>query len=254
VAVAEEDSTPTASAEEGAPKESQVSATTGVGANQREPGWYPTGTNPNEQSYWDGGRWIKIRNWVAGKGWVEADGHGALIRAQVAAAQPRLSANPYAEASYARPRTTAPATFSMGVFLLLVSGIALMFGSVSVWVHVSGSVGIASFHASVIGTDPTISTLIGVNGWITFIAGIVLVVFGGLSLSSEEVLLVGLTFVVSVATVVFASYDMFRIVQKISDVTTGPSANLSVGWGLICVLSAAVLALIISIARLLNSR
>ena len=49
-----------------------------------------------------------------------------------------------------------------------------MYGSVGSWVHVSGSVGVANFHASINGTDPGISTLIGVNGWVTFIGGILL--------------------------------------------------------------------------------
>ena len=81
-----------------------------------------------------------------------------------------------------------------------------------------------------------------------------LVVFGGLAMSSEERLLVVLTTLVSLAVAVFAIYDMFRIVQKISNVTTTAPAYLSVGWGLICVLSASVLAILVSIARLLGQR
>ena len=53
-------------------------------------------------------------------------------------------------------------------------------------------------------------------------------------------------------TTVFAIYDMFRIVQKISQVPSPSSANVSVGWGLICVLSAAVLATLIAIVRLVQ--
>ena len=52
------------------------------------------------------------------------------------------------------------------------------------------------------------------------------------------------------ATLVFAVYDMFRIVQKISQVHTSAGANVSVGWGLITVLSAAVLAMLVALVRL----
>ncbi len=53
-------------------------------------------------------------------------------------------------------------------------------------------------------------------------------------------------------TAIFAIYDMFRIVQKISQVPSTVSADVSVGWGLICVLSAAVLATLIALVRLLQ--
>ena len=55
---------------------------------------------------------------------------------------------------------------------------------------------------------------------------------------------------VAAATLVFAIYDMFRIVQKISQVTTSAGSTISVGWGLITVLSAAVLAMLVSLVRL----
>ena len=62
-----------------------------------------------------------------------------------------------------------------------------------------------------------------------------------------------LTTVIAAATLVFAIYDMFRIVQKISQVPATASADVSVGWGLICVLSAAVLAMLVALARLLHT-
>ena len=96
--------------------------------------------------------------------------------------------------------------------------------------------------------------MIGVNGYVTFIGGIVLLVLGGLAMSSEETLLVALTTIASLAILVFAIYDMFRIVQKISALPASVNPSVSVGWGLICVLSAAVLAMIVSVARLLGQR
>jgi hypothetical protein len=111
-------------------------------------------------------------------------------------------------------------------------------------------VGIVTFHGSLNGTDPAISQLIGVNGYITFVAGIVLLVFGGLALTNDEKYLAVLTFIVAAATVIFAAYDTFRIVQKISNVSVPAPSSISVGAGLICVLSAAVLALVVAVARL----
>ncbi len=225
----------------------------GTGRLTKQPGWYALGTNPNEQSFWDGERWSGVRHWVAGAGWIDGNGASRPAGPQPTRAETRLSANPYSTPLAVRARTM-PATFSLAVLLLIVSGVALMFGSVGSWVHVTGSVGVANFHLSINGTDPAISTLIGVNGYVTFIGGIVLVVFGGLALSSDEVVLIALTTIASLAVLVFAIYDMFRIVQKISQVQTAAGSSVSVGWGLICVLSAAVLAMIVALARLFQQR
>ncbi len=209
-----------------------------LGAEPRDPGWYPTGTNPNEQAYWDGQGWTGTRNWTV-NGWVE-DG----------TAPKRRSANPYAP--LAANRRGAPATLNMGLLLLMVSGIALMFGSVGSWIHLSGSVGILTYHTSLNGTDQGISQLIGVNGYVTFIAGVVLLVFGGLALTNDDLVLAVVTFAAAAATLIFAIYDMFRIVQKITQVHPVAGASLSVGAGLICVLSAAALAIIVTSVRLLH--
>jgi hypothetical protein len=224
-----------------------------LGAKPSDPGWYPTGVNPNDQAYWDGQNWTARRRWTV-NGWVEQGAVPAAAAASTgpaAAAAPRLSGNPYAPPAHAKPKT-APATLNVGVLLIMISGIALMFGSVGSWVRVSGTIGIAGFHLSINGLDPGISTLISVNGYVTFIGGIVLLVFAGLAMTNDDLLLAILTALVAVATAVFAIYDMFRIVQKISNVTTSAGSSISVGWGLICVLSAAVLALIVSLVRLVS--
>ncbi len=215
------------------------------GAAPKDPGWYPIGTSPNDQSYWDGTTWTGRRHWTV-NGWVE-DRSSAPGR--------RMSANPYAP-----PATThafahahaesSPTSLNIGVLLLLVSGIALMLGSIGSWIRVSGAVGSLTFHASLNGIDPGISQLIGVNGYVTFVGGIVLLVFGGLALTNDEWYLAVLTFLVAGATLVFAIYDMFRIVQKISNVHTSAQSSISIGAGLICILSAAVLAVIVTLVRL----
>jgi hypothetical protein len=240
-------------------EESQAAAATGsapdmgwhpVGATPTDPGWYPTGTNPSDQAYWDGHAWVERRHWSV-NGWVEEGSAPVAAAATVGASAPRLSGSPYVTQRFTgtKPKA-APATLSVGLLLMMICGIALMFGSVGSWVRVTGSVGAAGFHVSINGTDPGISTLINVNGYVTFIGGIVLLVLAAVALTNDELLLAILTAVVAAAILIFAVYDMFRIVQKISQVSTSAGSNVSVGWGLITVLSAAVLAMLVSLVRL----
>ena len=225
-----------------------------VDASPKAPGWYPTRANPSDQTYWDGANWTARRRWTTGNGWVESGEvpAGAASASASPPVRPRLSANPYAPVAAGSKSAATGVTFSLGVLVLLVCGIALMFGSVGSWVHVSGNFGVANFHASINGTDPGITTLIGVNGWVTFIGGILLVIFAGFAMMSEELQLAIFTAIIAGATAVFAIYDTFRMVQKISQVPASAGANISVGWGLICVLSAAVLATLIAIVKLIQ--
>jgi hypothetical protein len=223
-----------------------------AGGNPKAPGWYPDRASPNDQSYWDGQTWTAKRRWT-GNGWIVVGDAPEEMAGDpsVSGPAPRLSANPYLPGGAVRSRSTG-FTLNLGVLVLLVCGVALMYGSVGEWVHVSGSLGIANFHVSVNGIDPTVSTLITVNGWVTFIGGVLLVVFACFEMTSEEVQLSILTTVIAAVTAIFAIYDMFRIVQKISQVPSTLGADVSVGWGLICVLSAAVLATLIALVRLLQ--
>jgi hypothetical protein len=229
----------------------------GTSASGQDPGWYNVGPNPNEQSYWDGQRWSGARHWIAGRGWIDGGGESSVHAPGGQAAQ-RVSANPYARGEVLtharRVRSGAPAALNLGVLATIVAGIALMYGSVGTWVQISGSVGVIHFGASLNGIDQGITTLIGVNGYVTLIGGIVVLVFGALALSSEERLLVILTMVVSLAVLIFAIYDVFRTVQKIQALPASVQSHVSVGWGLICVLSAAVLTMIVTVARLLGQR
>ena len=120
-----------------------------------------------------------------------------------------------------RPRRSKATgfTFNLGVLLLLVCGVALMYGSIGEWIHVSGNVGRrpTCTHPSTAST-PGSPHLITVNGWVTFIGGILLVIFACFEMTSEEIQLAILTTVIAAVTLIFAIYDMFRIVQKISQV------------------------------------
>ncbi|HVA10509.1 MAG TPA: hypothetical protein VNG12_27670 [Acidimicrobiales bacterium] len=224
-----------------------------MGANPKAPGWYPSRSRPSNQTYWDGQNWTARRRWTAGKGWlVVGDApEEALGETSAPSSAPRMSPNPYVGMSPARSKATG-FTFNLGILILLVCGIALMYGSVGEWVHVTGGVGIANFHVSINGIDPGVSTLITVNGWVTFIGGVLLVIFACFEMTSEEIQLAVFTTIIAAVTLVFAIYDMFRIVQKISLVPAAAGTDVSVGWGLICVLSATVLATLIAIVRLLQ--
>jgi hypothetical protein len=213
-----------------------------VGVAPKDAGWYPIEASHTDQAFWDGRTWTERRHWTV-NGWVE-QGAAAAGASQAR----RTSANPYAPSA---PTSKAgPVTVSLGVLLVMVSGIALMAGSVGSWVSVGGSIGVSGFHVSLNGLDPGISTLIGVNGYVTFIGGVVLLVLGGLALTNSDLLLAILTALAAAVILVFAVFDMFRIVQKISQVTTAANSSVSVGWGLIAVLSAAVLATLVSLLRL----
>jgi hypothetical protein len=226
---------------------------TGQGAGPKAPGWYPTRANPSDQTYWDGQDWTARRRWTTGKGWVVVGDapEEATTGAPLSPDRQRASANPYAPVASAK-NTATGLTLSIGDTLLLVCGIALMYGSIGTWIHISTNLGIANFSASYNGIDAGISNLISVNGWVTFIGGILLVIFACFQMTSNEVQVAVFTTLVAAATAVFAIYDMFRIVQKISGVPAAVSPDISVGWGLICVLSAAVLAVLIAIVNLVQ--
>jgi len=225
----------------------------GTVGTPKAPGWYPDRASPSDQSYWDGQSWTAKRRWTSGKGWLVAGDAPEEITADASPPLPgqRLSANPYISTGPVRSRSTG-FTLNLGLLLLLACGVALMYGSVGAWIHVSGSLSIVDFHVSVNGIDPGVSTLISVNGWVTFIGGILLVIFACFEMTSEEVLLSVLTTIIAAVTAIFAIYDMYRIVQRISQVPSAVSADVSVGWGLICVLAAAAVALLLALVRLLQ--
>ena len=180
------------------------------------------------------------------------------LSGQNSSSMARVNPNPYVPGSRGTKKATrlpAPASFNLAVLVTMVAGVALMYGSVGTWVHVVASVGVANFHVSINGLDQQVSTLIGVNGYVTFIGGIVLLVLGGLAMGSEESLLVTLTTIVSLA--VLDRRHLRHVPHRAEDLAALPASvnpSVNVGWGLICVSSAAALAMIVSIARLLGQR
>jgi hypothetical protein len=220
-----------------------VAVADGVGARRvqsdRAPGWHPDHINPNLQRYWDGSEWTAVRRWVAGK-WLD---EAPPVPAHTGA-MPTGSANPYAAAP-ARPRvstahTGRPTTIiTAGVAGLLVCSILLVLGSFTPWLSIS----IAGHGTSVSGTDSGISQLIGVNGWITFSAGILLFILTCMIVVSGEPLFRSVALVIALAAAGFAIYDLVRMLQKISQAASSSSTGLGaafhtdndIGWGLIVV-------------------
>ena len=235
-------------------------------SGKKEPGWYPDRVAPNVQKYWDGTGWIAQRRWLAGQ-WVSEPvpgmptGAGAATTtatgAGAGAAYPGFGSRPYAASPMGRGQQQ---TVTFGTIGLLISGVMLIVGSFTPWVTVS----IASLSISASGTNSGISDLIGVNGWITFAGGVLVLVFVLMAAVSADAVFRTLTLLTAVVVTGFAVYDLVRIVQKISQQSpahptfngapiTALQANASVGWGLIVVVIGALGALLCAVGQARSS-
>ena len=98
------------------------------------------------------------------------------------------------------------------------------------------------------------SSLIGINGYITLIAALVVLVFAGLTAVSEEwsVRLVGCLF--ALASLGLSIYAVVRLAQKLNQTHTPHGVTVTMGWGLILVLGAAVFATLISLFQVTRNR
>jgi hypothetical protein len=235
----------------------------GSGGPPKEPGWYPVRTNPNEQTYWDGTDWVGRRHWSAGTGWTEAgpETPGAVAAVMETANGPRaVSANPYAPHPAAPTQALMSPGVTLGLFLLMVCAVAMMVGSVTTWISsstsLSGSLsGVAfSTSAAASGVDQGISSLIGINGFITLIAGMVLLLFAGLMMVSEERSLRIVTCLFSVVSLGLSVFVVVRLVEKLRSAHPIHGISLNVGWGAILVLGAAVVATLVSLFEVSHNR
>jgi len=240
-------------------------------SGEKEPGWYPDRVAPNVQKYWDGTGWIAQRRWLAGQ-WVSepvpgmptvpgattATATGANANANAnAAAYPGFGPRPYAASPMGHGQQQ---TVTFGTIGLLISGVMLIVGSFTPWVTVS----IASLSISASGTNSGISDLIGVNGWITFAGGVLVLVSVLMAAVSGDAVFRTLTLLTAVVVTGFAVYDLVRILQKISQQSpahptfngapiTALQASASVGWGLIVVVIGAVGALLCAVGQARSS-
>jgi hypothetical protein len=240
----------------------------GGSAPPKEPGWYPVRANPNEQTYWDGTDWTGRRRWNAGTGWTEV-GTGVPVSTAAPAAAlsgPRLSANPYAP----HPTSTAPSVQSVpgvtfGLLLLMASSVAIMVGSVATWISSSSSIGGTALFRGTAGAGITvssavpgvadgISSLIGINGYITLIAGTVVLVFAGLMAVSQDwsVRLIGCLF--ALVSLGLSIYAVVRLAQKLDQLHAPHGVSVNVGWGVILTLGAAVVATMIALFEVTRNR
>jgi hypothetical protein len=215
----------------------------------KKPGWYALRSNPNEQSYWNGENFSGLRHWVAGQGWVEGALGSASTKSDPAAILAKYSTNPYLDLDDFNQLSTSSLSLDVGKYLLLVSGVGLIWGSIGPWIGVAKSSGLAGGHTSINGTASALSTLTGANGWITLAAGCALLALVVLSIFSGKNAFTISTALVSMAIAATASYQAYEVVQKVSG-----NPGVTVKWGLICVLGAAALAFLVSIGRVISSR
>lgn len=215
----------------------------------KTPGWYALRSNPNEQSYWDGESFSGIRHWVGGQGWVEGAISASTGKSNPSAVLAKYSSNPYLDIDDINQLKASALSLDVGKYLLLVSGIALIWGSAGPWVRVAKSSGVAGLHASLSGTASALATLTGANGWITLMAGCALLLLVVLSIFSGKDAFTITTALVSLVIAVTVSYQAYEVVHRVS-----AHPGMSIAWGLICVLAAAALALLVSIGRVISSR
>ena len=235
----------------------------GGGGPPKEPGWYPVRTNPNEQTYWNGTDWVGRRRWSAGTGWTEVgpDNAGTVAAAVDAGSAPRVAANPYAPQPAAPTHALVAPGVTLGLFLLLASGVAMMVGSVTTWISSSSSAsggllsGVTfSTSGAASGVDQGISSLIGINGYITLIAGAVVLLFAGLMMVSDERSLRPVACLFSVVGLGLSIFVVIRLVEKLRSAHPVHGTSFNVGWGAILVLGAAVVATLISLLEATRNR
>ncbi len=234
----------------------------------KEPGWYPVRANPNEQTYWDGTDWRGRRRWSAGAGWTEVgfDTQVAAGAPAVAFSGPRLTANPYAPhpTSTTHPARPAPGV-TLGILLVIASSVAMMLGSVTTWISSSASFSGTSLFGGSAGASHAVSTalsgvedgmssLIGINGYITFIAAVVVLVFAGLMALSDAWSVRFIGCLVALGSVGLSIYAVVRLAQKLNQVHSPAGVTVNVGWGVILTLGASVVATLIALFELTRNR
>lgn len=257
----------------------------------KAPGWYPDRINPNIQNYWDGHGWSAQRRWMSGR-WFDvqmgpsagevplgasggAPGRGAASGAGAGAGPvpratpvaPPPGANPYvnlpphlyAQATSLGQSRASANSVTIAMMGLLACSVIIIVGSLTPWITVS----IGGIGSSINGSDAGISSVIGINGWLTFAGGIVLFLLVGLTAVTGERVFRVSTVLLALAVTGLATYDMVRVVQKINSFPSASSSSIkdapsflnlhldiTVGWGLIILLIGAVGAILFALADL----
>ncbi len=219
---------------------------------EKEPGWHPDRINPNLQRYWNGSQWTASRRWVGGQ-WVDDAAGPATPTVAPAAPVPgyRHAAAPAHRST--TPRAAPRGTVTAGLAGLMICSLLLILGSFTPWL----TIGFGNTTTSIAGTDSAISDLIGVNGWVTFAAGIALFILVCMMVMSAEPLFRRVARVVALAAAGFAVYDLARIIQKIAQAASASTNGIGaafrtdnhVGWGLIVVAVGGVGALVCALGK-----
>jgi len=172
----------------------------------------------------------------------------AVLQSDPAPDLQALSARPATAGIRVQPQTAHIA--------LLLSGALIIIGSVTSWVTIA----IFGHSISASGTDGAISNAITINGWLTFVLGILVVLLAGLMMVSDASSLRVLALASSAATVGFSVYFFVRILHEISKADNAANkfaplarqlrVNEHIGWGLVVLVVAAVAGLASAIAAM----
>lgn len=175
--------------------------------------------------------------------------------------QPAHRAPVFVAGDTAAPRTGASTGLTLSTVVLFLCAALVIVGSLTPWVTLS----VASLSVSSDGNQSGLSTLMGagVNGWFTFVGGIALLLIGALMIASRKRALRQLALLLAVATLGLSGYDMARVAYKVSASGTYPKGlpssvtraftltnHLGVGFGLILLLAAALVAMFAAAAEL----
>jgi hypothetical protein len=98
------------------------------------------------------------------------------------------------------------------------------------------------------------STLIGINGYITLVAGTVVLVFAGLMAASDATSIRLVGSIAALASLGLSIYAVVRLVEKLDAAHAPHGVSLDVGWGVIMVLGASAVATMFALYELSRSR
>jgi Mn2+/Fe2+ NRAMP family transporter len=98
--------------------------------------------------------------------------------------------------------------------------------------------------------DPTVSSTIGINGYVTLTAGVVLMVFAGLMMVSDDSGIRIFASLFALATVGLGIYVVVRLLQKINEARVPHGTSVNLGWGAMLLLGAAVVGALVAISEL----
>jgi hypothetical protein len=189
--------------------------------------WYPFGTNPNDQAYWDGHQWTARRRWK-GAAWEQIPFAPVDPARNVGPGSPAPAV--WAPARSVRPPRTSGTTNAVGPMVLVFSGVGTIVGSVGSWFSVHSTLGFGG--TSVAGTSH------GGFGWIALISGVVLVLAGAAMIFAGPAALRILGPLAAMA----AGASLGIGIYLIDRFTSAQSPSAGVGWGLILVVLASAVA------------